>query len=215
MQKNEGLQLMAASRTIAIVRGIEERHIHGIADALYAGGIPVMEITLNTAGAPQMIAALQERVGDTMFIGAGTVLDVQDAQTAIDAGASFLVTPNTDEAVIDFAAERGIPIYPGALSPSEIVRAWKAGATAVKLFPTSSLGVNYIKEVLAPLNHIPMLAVGGVREDNVAELLRIGCYGVGVGGSLFAGEGIGQGDYSSVQDKASRLTKQIQLFLHS
>jgi 2-dehydro-3-deoxyphosphogluconate aldolase/(4S)-4-hydroxy-2-oxoglutarate aldolase len=213
MNASEGLQHVERSRAIAIVRGIEAKHMIGIAEALLAGGIPVMEVTLNTDGAPGMIQLLQERMGDRMFIGAGTVLNVDDARMALDAGASFLVTPNTDEDVIEFAAERGVPIYPGALTPTEIVRAWNAGATAVKLFPVASLGVGYLKELQGPLSHIPMMAVGGVRASNVAELLRIGCYGVGVGGSLFAGEGIERGDYRSVTENAAAITGPIQAYL--
>ena len=205
MNKEQGLALLESVRVIAIVRGVEEKHIAGVAQALLDGGVPVMEVTLNTEGALGMIGRLQEAFGDRMFIGAGTVLDAEDARQALDAGASYLVTPNMDEEVIRLAAERDVPIFPGAMTPTEIVKAWKAGATAVKVFPSASLGIAYMKELLAPLNRIPLMAVGGVTEDNIGEYLRIGCYGVGIGGSLVNLKEIAAGNYNWVRDKAARL----------
>ncbi|WP_019535389.1 bifunctional 4-hydroxy-2-oxoglutarate aldolase/2-dehydro-3-deoxy-phosphogluconate aldolase [Paenibacillus ginsengihumi] len=205
MNKEQGLALLESVRVIAIVRGVEEKHIAGVAQALLDGGVPVMEVTLNTEGALGMIGRLQEAFGDRMFIGAGTVLDAEDARQALDAGASYLVTPNMDEEVIRLAAGRDVPIFPGAMTPTEIVKAWKAGATAVKVFPSASLGIAYMKELLAPLNRIPLMAVGGVTEDNIGEYLRIGCYGVGIGGSLVNLKEIAAGNYDWVRDKAARL----------
>jgi 2-dehydro-3-deoxyphosphogluconate aldolase/(4S)-4-hydroxy-2-oxoglutarate aldolase len=199
------LQLIEQTRIIAIVRGVEERHIDGVAQALLDGGVRAMEITLNTAGASNMIKKLQEQLGHQMYIGAGTVLDTEDAKKAIDAGASYLVTPNIDEDVIRFAVEQDVPIFPGAMTPTEIVKAWKAGATAVKIFPGASLGIGYLKELQGPLNHIPMVAVGGVTEENIAEFLQAGCYGVGIGGSLVNLKEISAGNYNWVREKASRL----------
>ncbi|MCR8631034.1 MULTISPECIES: bifunctional 4-hydroxy-2-oxoglutarate aldolase/2-dehydro-3-deoxy-phosphogluconate aldolase [Paenibacillus] len=205
MNREQGLQLVEQTRIIAIVRGVEEQHITGVAQALLDGGVRVMEITLNTPGATKMIAQLQEQFGEQMYVGAGTVLDIDDTKKAIEAGASYLVTPNIDEDVIRYAAEQGIPIFPGAMTPTEIVKAWKAGATAVKIFPGASLGIGYIKELQGPLNHIPMVAVGGVSEDNIAQFIQAGCHGVGIGGSLVNLKEISAGNYGWVKDKASRL----------
>ena len=207
MNRELGLKLIEAVKIIAIVRGVEEQHIAGLAEALRDGGIPIMEVTLNTEGALGMIGRLQQQYGDSMYIGAGTVLDVEDAKRALDAGASYLVTPNTDEEVIRYAVERGAPIFPGAMTPTEVVKAWKAGATAIKIFPGASLGLGYLKEVMAPLNHIPMMAVGGVNEDNIGEFMRIGCYGVGIGGSLVNLKEIGAGHFDWVREKAARLVE--------
>ncbi|NEN82964.1 bifunctional 4-hydroxy-2-oxoglutarate aldolase/2-dehydro-3-deoxy-phosphogluconate aldolase [Paenibacillus elgii] len=207
MNREQGLQLIEKVKIVAIVRGVEERHIEGLADALVSGGVPVMEVTLNTPGALGMIERLQARFGERMYIGAGTVVDVDDARQALEAGASYLVTPNTDEQVIRYAAERGVPIFPGAMTPTEVVKAWKAGATAVKIFPGASLGIGYFKELMGPLNHIPMMAVGGVNEDNIAEFMKIGCYGVGIGGSLVNLKEIAAGNFGWVRDKAARLVE--------
>lgn len=207
MNREQGLQLIEDVKIIAIVRGVEERHIEGVAGALLTGGIPVMEITMNTPGALGMIGKLQERFGDRMYIGAGTVLDTDDARQALDAGASYLVTPNMEEDVIRYAVERGAPIFPGAMTPTEVVRAWKAGATAIKIFPGASLGIGYIKELMGPLNHIPMMAVGGVNEENIGEFMKIGCYGVGIGGSLVNLKEIAAGNFNWIQEKAARLVE--------
>ncbi|WP_282936788.1 bifunctional 4-hydroxy-2-oxoglutarate aldolase/2-dehydro-3-deoxy-phosphogluconate aldolase [Paenibacillus sp. RC67] len=209
MVREEGIRLIEETRIIAIVRGVEEQHIAGVAQALLDGGVKVMEITLNTPGAESMITKLQQQFGDQMYIGAGTVLDVEDAKKACQAGASYLVTPNMDEDVIRYSVEQGAPIFPGAMTPTEIVKAWKAGATAVKIFPGASLGIGYLKELQGPLSHIPMVAVGGVTEDNIAQFLQIGCYAVGIGGSLVNLKEIANGNYEWVRDKASRLTASI------
>lgn len=212
MNKEQGLKQIELTRIIAIIRGVQKQHIHQVAEALLTGGITVMEVTLNTAGAPDMIRELQQQIGDRMFIGAGTVLDLDDAKTALQAGASFIVTPNTDEDVIRYCADAGVPIYPGAMTPSEIVRAWKAGATAVKIFPSASLGIGYLKELQGPLSHIPMIAVGGVSADNIQEFIRIGCHGVGIGGSVINLQQIEAGNFEWLTDKARALTEQtIQL----
>jgi 2-dehydro-3-deoxyphosphogluconate aldolase/(4S)-4-hydroxy-2-oxoglutarate aldolase len=164
-----------------------------------------MEITLNTPGALGMISRLQQSHGDRMYIGAGTVLDLDDVQNAIEAGAQYIVTPNMDEDVIRYAAAKGAAVFPGAMTPTEIVKAWKAGATAVKIFPGASLGIGYIKELQGPLNHIPMVAVGGVSEDNIQDFLKVGCFAFGIGGSLINLKEIHSGNYAWVADKAKRL----------
>lgn len=209
MNREQGLQWIEKTRIIAIVRGVEERHINDLSQALLDGGIRAMEITLNTSGALSMITKLQTQFGDHMYIGAGTVLDMEDAKQAIEAGASYIVTPNTDEDVIRYAVEQGVPIFPGAMTPTEIVKAWKAGATAVKIFPGASLGLAYIKELQGPLNHIPMVAVGGVNEANIGQFIQAGCYGLGIGGSLINLQEIAAGNFSWIRDKAAALTANV------
>ncbi|TBL81183.1 bifunctional 4-hydroxy-2-oxoglutarate aldolase/2-dehydro-3-deoxy-phosphogluconate aldolase [Paenibacillus thalictri] len=209
MNKEQGLALIEQTRIIAIVRGVEAQHMDGLAGALYDGGIRAMEITLNTPGALTAISRLQETIGDRMYVGAGTVIDVEDAKKAIEAGAAYLVTPNMDEDVIRYGVSHNIPVFPGAMTPTEIVKAWKAGATAVKIFPGASLGINYIKELQGPLNHIPMVAVGGVNEDNIRQFLDVGCYGFGIGGSLVNVKEIHSGNYAWVTEKARRLIQKM------
>ncbi|WP_284645719.1 bifunctional 4-hydroxy-2-oxoglutarate aldolase/2-dehydro-3-deoxy-phosphogluconate aldolase [Paenibacillus silviterrae] len=210
MEREQGLTLLQETKIIAIVRGVESSHIEGVAQALLEGGVKLMEVTLNTAGAEAMIGSLQTKFGDRMYIGAGTVLGVEDAKRAIAAGAGYLVTPNTDEAVIRFAAKQGLPCFPGAMTPTEVVRAWKTGATAIKIFPSASLGIGYIKELMGPLRHIPMIAVGGVTEENIADFIHLGCHGVGIGGSLVNPKEIAAGNFNSMREKAARLVAGVQ-----
>lgn len=205
MNREMGMQVLEQTKIVVIVRGLEPEYIVSLGEALYQGGIRVMEVTLNSPGALDAIGTLQDKLGERMYVGAGTVLDVEDAERALEAGASFLVTPNTDEEVIRLAVQRGVPIYPGAMTPSEVVRAWKAGATAVKLFPTSSLGLPYLRELQGPLGHIPMIAVGGVKEDNIRQFMDAGCHAVGIGGSLVQLDDIRSGRLEGITEKARRL----------
>lgn len=212
MEREQGLSELNRTRIIAILRGVRESDIERLAEALLAGGITVLEITLNTPGAPQMIQKLQRTHGDRLYIGAGTVLDSDDLQTALNAGASFIVTPNTDEAVINRCRDLGVPIFPGAMTPTEIVRAWKAGATAVKLFPSASLGIGYIKELQGPLKSIPMVAVGGVNTENIADFIRSGCHAVGIGGYVINLREIEAGNFAWVTERARQLTDRTKPF---
>ena len=149
-----------------------------------------------------MIADLQRTFADQLYIGAGTVLDTNDVKEALAAGAKFIVTPNTDEEAIRHCVAQGVPVFPGAMTPTEIVKAWKAGASAVKIFPSGSLGLGYLKELQGPLKHIPMIAVGGVNEDNIRQFIDIGLYATGIGSNLLNAEQIERGNYDWIADKA-------------
>lgn len=194
---------------IAIVRGIDKKDILPLAQALYDGGVRLVEVTMNTKDAFEMISLLNDQFGSKMLIGAGTVVDVETAQRASDAGAAYFITPNLDEEVIQFALDHHIGILPGVMTPSEVVHAWKAGAKMVKVFPTSSLGSNYIQELQGPLSHIPMVAVGGITPENVAAFMKAGAVGVGVGGSLIDKTAIKQGDFNRITAKAALFLKNI------
>ncbi|MFT9848827.1 bifunctional 4-hydroxy-2-oxoglutarate aldolase/2-dehydro-3-deoxy-phosphogluconate aldolase [Aneurinibacillus sp. REN35] len=194
---------------ISIVRGIEKNDILPLAQALYDGGIRLVEVTMNTKDASEMISLLNEQFEGKLLIGAGTVLDVETAQRAYSAGATYFITPNVDEEVIQFALDHTIGILPGVMTPSEVVHAYKAGARMVKVFPTSSLGSTYIKELQGPLSHIPMVAVGGITPENVAAFIKAGAVGVGVGGSLIDKTAIKQGDFKSITEKAALFLENI------
>lgn len=197
------------SQVITIIRGIEKKDLLPVAEALYNGGIKLVEVTMNTNGAPEMISLLNEKFGDRLYIGAGTVLDIDMAKQAMEAGAHYFVTPNLDEEVLAFALDHNIGILPGVMTPTEIVNAYKAGAKMVKIFPTSILGSNYIKELQGPLSHIPMVAVGGVRPENIASFIKAGAVGVGVGSSLIDKEAIATGCYENITKKAELLLQKL------
>lgn len=178
------LRVLKEEKIVAIIRGTAPQHIDATADALVNGGIRLLEVTLNTENALQAIDRWRERFAGQVFIGAGTVLDVEMAQQSVDAGAQFLISPNLDEDVVQLGKNHGVDIWPGVMTPTEMVRAWKAGAKAVKVFPSATLGPNYLKEVQGPLSQIPFIATGGINLDNMADFLRAGAVAVGVGGSL-------------------------------
>jgi len=170
---------------IGILRGISADFFGPLMDAAFEAGLTAIEVTLNTAHAEAIIAAQRPRVPEGNLLGMGTVRNLEEAKRALDAGAMFLVTPNTDERVIDFAVSRNIPVVAGALTPTEVYRAWSCGAALVKVFPCTRLGPEYIKSLLGPFDQIPLAAVGGVNRENVNAYLNAGARAVGVGSSLF------------------------------
>ncbi|WP_078429241.1 bifunctional 4-hydroxy-2-oxoglutarate aldolase/2-dehydro-3-deoxy-phosphogluconate aldolase [Alkalihalobacterium alkalinitrilicum] len=196
-------------RLVAIIRGIETSSAVPVADAIHAGGVHLIEVTMNTDDAPQMISKLVDSSNGKMYIGAGTVLNKEMAKEAIAAGAQYLITPNVDEDVIKFGLERGIDVLPGVMTPTEIVKAYNAGAKMVKVFPSSSLGVSHLKELQGPLGHIPMVAVGGVNIDNVKSFFKAGAVAVGVGSSLIKKEAITQGNFDLLTQSANAFMQTI------
>lgn len=205
------LETLQRERIVAIFRGVSPDEGLQTAEAFVDAGIGLMEVTLNTPGALEMIASWRKRFETRARIGAGTVLDVEMAQAAIDAGAAFLISPNLDEAVIDCALSQGVDVWPGVMTPTEMVRAWKAGARAVKLFPMGALGLNYLKEVRAPLNHIPIMATGGVTLDNIDQYFAAGAVAVGLGGNLVDQQLLRAKDYDGLRDKAAAFVAKARL----
>jgi 2-dehydro-3-deoxyphosphogluconate aldolase/(4S)-4-hydroxy-2-oxoglutarate aldolase len=172
------------SKMIAIIRGFNAEQAGKTVRALSLGGIRFVEVTMNTPGATGMIADWRSEFNETMYIGAGTVIDLGMAKEAIAAGAQFIVTPNTDAEVIEYALSRDIEVFPGAFTPTEIVHAWKLGARAVKLFPMASLGLQYLKEIRGPLDHIRLIPTGGVNLNNMADFIQAGAFACGLGSHL-------------------------------
>ncbi len=172
------------TRVIAIARGMEYDDLRRLVRALIDGRIRLAEVTLNSKGALNSIAKLKEMYQDEIHIGAGTVLNLQAVKDAVSAGAEFIVTPNMNKQVISYCAERDILITPGAFTPTEIIEAVQFGAKYVKVFPIRSLGAGYIKDILAPLSDVKLIAVGGVDDKNAGQYMGAGAYGLGVGGNL-------------------------------
>lgn len=206
---NEMLNQLMKHKIIAILRGINNEHADQTAQALIAGGISFMEITMNTDGAAQMIERWQNKFGKQAHIGAGTVTNLKRAKEAVAAGAQFLISPNVDEAVIDYGRQHGLSVWPGAMTPTEIVKAYEAGADAVKLFPMASLGLGYMKEIKAPLDHIPIIATGGVDLHNIAEYFGAGAVAVGMGSKLVNMEWVREGKYELIIEKAKQFKQAV------
>jgi 2-dehydro-3-deoxyphosphogluconate aldolase/(4S)-4-hydroxy-2-oxoglutarate aldolase len=172
-------------RVIAILRRLSRAKAVEVARALAEAGVRAIEITVDSPDALDVIAEIA-RI-DGVAAGAGTVLTVGDAERAVGSGASFLITPVVDVSVIGWAAERGVPIMPGAMTPTEANVAWSAGAAAVKLFPAGSLGPEFIRAIRAPLPHIPLIPTGGVGAADVGPYLDAGAVAVALGSELAAG----------------------------
>lgn len=187
---------------VGILRGVPKRSVLSVVNASFDGGLKCIEITLNTPGAPDLIAmAVKERRPD-VFIGAGTVLTREACEQAIDAGARFIVAPNTNADVIAVCKKRSIPVFPGALTPTEIFSAWNAGAFMVKVFPVSTLGgPAYIKELRGPFGSGGILACGGVTLENLHAYFAAGANGIAIGGGIFKAEWM-EGDFGKIREKA-------------
>ncbi|WP_042165919.1 bifunctional 4-hydroxy-2-oxoglutarate aldolase/2-dehydro-3-deoxy-phosphogluconate aldolase [Paenibacillus gorillae] len=203
------LEQLLEHKIVAILRGIEDRHADAAGQALIDGGIRLMEITMNTPGASVMIERWRTLFDGKAFIGAGTVLDLEMAKIAVDAGAQYLITPNLDEAVVAYGRERGLSVWPGVMTPTEIVKAWKAGADAVKIFPMGTLGTKYLSEIRGPLDQIPMMATGGADLNNLAEYFKAGANAVGLGSKLVNLEWIREGKYDQVTERARQFVDAV------
>lgn len=198
------LKKILDGKIIAIVRGIPSTQILGLAAALEKGGVKCIEVTFDQSSEEKAndtlsaIRIIKEKMGDTVCVGAGTVMSVEQVQQAAEAGAEYMISPNVDEAVIRETKRLGKVSIPGAMTPTEAAFAYKCGADIVKLFPAGLLGAAYIKAVKAPLKHIPVTAVGNVNVDNCAEFIKAGAVGVGVGGSLVSAKLVEEGKFDDI-----------------
>lgn len=192
-------------KIIAILRGIEDSYAISTGQAIVDGGVRFMEITMNTAGATTMIEKWRTTFDGIAYVGAGTVIDVDHAKRAITAGAQFLISPNLDIEVIQYAQQHNIPIWPGVMTPTEIIQAMKAGVDAIKLFPMASLGINYLSEIRGPIKDVPIIATGGVNYDNFRQYFEAGANAVGMGTKLVNLEHAKLGKFDEI-------TKQVQAY---
>ena len=196
---------LTSTGVVAIARASSTQRIVAAVEALVRAGLTCVEVTMTTPGAVEAIAALASSLGETACVGAGTVLTTQQARACVDVGAKFIVAPSVVPDVVEFASAQGIPVLPGALTPSEIVAAWQSGAAAVKVFPASAVGPQYVRDVRAPLPDIPLIPTGGVSIDDAPQYLAAGAVAVGLGGPLFADALSDNGDLDALAARAKRL----------
>ena len=193
---------------LGILRGIEESNIKPLTETVVSAGLQAIEITMNTKGAAGLINKMVRRAKGRIAVGAGTVLDKESLKAALDAGASFIVSPVLVEDVVKHCVRNKIPVFPGALTPQEIYNAWNAGATMVKVFPALFFGPEYFKELKGPFNDIKLLACGGVTPENMKQYFECGASAVAFGASVFKKEWLDKGDFASVGAAVKRFTKQ-------
>ena len=200
------LKALGDHGAVLIVRcETEDEAVNGIR-AVMEGGIKAVEVTFTVPGAPRVIRRVKQEFGDSILLGAGTVLTPEQAEDAVDAGAVYLISPNTDEKVIGAAKRLNVVSIPGAFTATEVVRAWDLGADAIKIFPASVGGPSYIKALKAPLPNIPLIPTGGVDERTVGDFFRAGAFAVGAGGALFDLKRLKAKDYAGMTDVAKRFT---------
>ena len=213
--KNEIIQRIEEEKIIAIVRGVEREKLIPLVEALYDGGIRLAEITFSSNGkisdeeTAENIKMLSEHFAGRMYIGAGTVLYEKQVKLAHGAGALFIISPDASESVIKATLECGMVSIPGALTPREIQIANNAGADFVKLFPISNFGAEYVKAVSAPLSHVKLLAVGGMKPENMGEYLRAGACGFGIGSNIVDKKMLANNDFDGIKELAKKYTQGI------
>ncbi len=182
---------------VGIIRNLSLAQVRMVLPLYVEAGLNTVEISLTTPDALHIIEEASTRFGAQLNIGAGTVCDMDELQRSLDAGSTFIVSPITDAQLIKSCADRGIPVFPGAFTPTEIYQAWKAGATMVKIFP-ASLGAQYIKDIKAPFPDIKLLPTGGVGLDNLADFVAAGAEGFGIASQLFDKQAIAANDQKAL-----------------
>jgi 2-dehydro-3-deoxyphosphogluconate aldolase/(4S)-4-hydroxy-2-oxoglutarate aldolase len=204
MQKTEVLNALREIGLVPVLRADSEVQALALADAIAAGGVTVLEVTMTVPGAIRVMRRLAEERPD-ILIGAGTVLDPETARMCILEGAQFVVSPALNTRTIEMCHRYGIAVLPGALTPTEIVTAWEAGADVVKIFPASSLGgAKYLKSVKAPLPQVEMIPTGGVSQATAAEFLEAGAFALGVGADLVNPKAIAEGKPETITESARK-----------
>ncbi len=181
------LQQIFENKIVAIVRGVRPDAVPDVAAALYAGGIRLLEITLNSPDALAVIRNLSARMSDRLLVGAGTVLDATEAQAAIDAGARFIISPSLDIPTIQVTRQLQAVSIPGAFTATEILSAYRNGADIIKVFP-ASVGASYFRDLRGPLPHIPLMPTGGVNLENILDYHKAGAVAFGIGSALVDGK---------------------------
>ena len=211
MSLDEVLETIRVHRVIAIVRLNDLSTAIDLSRALLAGGIRALEFTLSNPAAIKALAevkaALPEFDRGEAVIGLGTVLNADQARAAIEAGAQFIVSPATNFATIEACRQMKVAVMPGALTPTEILTAWEAGASAVKVFPARSVGPSYLKDVREPLPFLRLIPTGGIDQHNLQEYLKHGAFAVGVGGSLVDKQLAAARDWAALADRAREFTR--------
>jgi 2-dehydro-3-deoxyphosphogluconate aldolase/(4S)-4-hydroxy-2-oxoglutarate aldolase len=210
MTKLEQMRRIEACGIVAIIRANSANELIDAAAAIHAGGVSVIEVTMTTPNALQVISDVSSVYGDSVLVGAGSVLDAETARAVMLAGAEFIVSPVTKADVIEICNRYSKVVIPGAFTPTEILTAWEAGADYVKVFPSSGVGASYIKDVKAPLPHIPLVPTGGINAENAAAFISAGATALGVGSSLVNNQLIETGQFESLTERARELSAEVQ-----
>jgi 2-dehydro-3-deoxyphosphogluconate aldolase / (4S)-4-hydroxy-2-oxoglutarate aldolase len=209
MNRTEKCDLIRETGVIAIIRSKGSDQLIEAAQAIQAGGVKAIEVTMTTPGALDVISAACKQWGGEVLFGAGTVLNAETARTAILAGADFIVAPTLNLDVIELCNRFAVPVIPGCFTPTEMLTAWEAGADFVKFFPAEAGGPAMVKAILAPLPQLPIVAVGGVDLSSAADFIRSGAVALGVGSSLLNPTLLESGDFSEMTRRAGAFLAEV------
>jgi 2-dehydro-3-deoxyphosphogluconate aldolase/(4S)-4-hydroxy-2-oxoglutarate aldolase len=210
MTKDQVLVTLLAGQVIAVIRIKNPERLTGAVAALRKGGITAIEITMSVPGAVGHIRDLVRSKGPGTLIGAGTVLDAKQAGEVIAAGADFVVSPVTDRDMIQVCRDAGVVVAPGAFTPTEIVKAWRVGADIVKVFPATSLGPQFFRDLRGPLPHIRLMPTGGVTLENTRDFLAAGACCVGIGTALVDARSVEAGAWETLETRARVLVASLE-----
>lgn len=197
---------------VAVIRAESPDSLVDVAEALVAGGVEVMEVTFTVPRAIQVLEKVTEKLGSRVLLGAGTVLDPETARAAILSGAEFIVSPTVNPRVIEVCRRYSKLSIPGALTPTEVLTAWEAGAEIVKIFPSELTGPKYIKALKAPLPQIRMMPTGGVNLDTAEEFLRAGSCALGIGSQLVEPKAVAAKDFKRIESLARQYVEIVNNF---
>ncbi len=209
MKKDRALQMLSECGVVAVIRAQSDTQLQDIAKALMEGGVIGIEVTMSTPKAIRGIEKLVDTFGDKIVVGVGTVLDAGTAASAIHAGAEFVFSPVLDTRVIEVTKKLGKVVVPGAYTPTEILTAWTAGADVVKVFPATTLGPGYFKDILAPMPFLKLTPTGGVDLKTAGEWIKAGAVCVGAGSSLVGKEALAKGDWAGIAATARQFVEVV------
>ena len=209
MNKNEVLTRIIDSGVVAVIRLKDTNRLLKVIEAVRSGGVKSIEITMTVPGAVDIIRQLLRAVPADVLIGAGTVLDEETAGKVIEAGATFVVGPLLNLGVVTLCVKRGITVMPGCYTPTEILTGWRAGADIIKVFPATSLGPKYFKDLRGPFPDIRLMPTGGVTIDNVGEWIAAGACAVGIGSDLLDKKAIEEEKYEVLTERAARMVQNV------
>jgi 2-dehydro-3-deoxyphosphogluconate aldolase/(4S)-4-hydroxy-2-oxoglutarate aldolase len=209
LDRQETVKRIEQLGIVAVIRLRDPGKLRAVVDAIVAGGVQALEVTMTVPGAVELIRGLAPTLPDGFLLGAGTVIDAATAHAVIDAGAQFVISPVFRRAVIEACHERGVPAAPGCFTPTEILEAHDAGADIVKVFPATTLGPQYIRDVRAPLPQVKLMPTGGVTPDNAGDWIRAGAVAVAAGSSLLDSKAIDSGRFEVITENARRFVDNV------
>jgi 2-dehydro-3-deoxyphosphogluconate aldolase/(4S)-4-hydroxy-2-oxoglutarate aldolase len=208
-QRSDTVGRVEACGVVAVIRLQDSSKLRAVIDALAAGGVKALEVTMTVPRAIELIGEIAPTLPPDFVIGAGTVVDPDTAHAAILAGARFIVGPVLRPAVIDVCHRYDVAVMPGCFSPTEILTAWEAGADVVKVFPATALGPSYFKDIRGPLPQLKLMPTGGVSLENAGDWIRAGAVAIGVGTALVDAKMVAAGDFAAISDRAARFVEAV------